>query len=288
MRRMRFVHRVRNVWSWLPAFRAVAETEHLPTAATELGVVASSLSRTVKQIEDELGVPLFERASKALVLNQAGRTLVGAVREAMRIIDDALGSAVGDDLRGTLGVVADSDLVHGVLIPAAALLAASQPSLVLATAIARADQVADLLLRGDADAAVLGQQIPAHPDLRVTELASWTRGVYARGSPATRYRCVVVGSPTEPIDDGWPADCERQVVAWVPDELAALELCARTELATAAHDGTVRRGGFEARLIRHDLAIAPRPVYLAQRRAVGRHPRTEVLVEAIRAAIAAA
>ena len=49
---MHFVHRVRTIWSWLPAFRAVAEAEHLPTAAHELGIVPSSLSRTVKQIED--------------------------------------------------------------------------------------------------------------------------------------------------------------------------------------------------------------------------------------------
>lgn len=287
---MHFVHRVRTIWSWLPAFRAVAEAEHLPTAAQELGIVPSSLSRTVKQVEDELGIPLFDRTSKALVLNQAGRTLLIAVREAMRIVDDALGAAVGDDLVGHVGAVASSDLVHAVLIPAGASLAATHPSLALSALAAGSADIPEILLRGDADAAVITRAIPAHADLRVTELATWTRGVYARTArtDGAEHRCVVVGTPTEPLDDGWPADLERRIAAWAPDERAALELCARGDLVTVACDAVIRRCGFADRLIKlPDLQISPRALHLVQRRAVGRHRRTEALVEAIRAAATA-
>lgn len=284
---MHFVHRVRTIWSWLPAFRAVAEAEHLPTAAQELGIVPSSLSRTVKQVEDELGIPLFDRTSKALVLNQAGRTLVTAVREAMRIIDDALGVAVGDDLVGHVGAVASSDLVHAVLIPAGGSLQSTHPSLALSALAAQPADIPEILLRGDADAAVIWRAIPAHADLRVTELATWTRGVYARvGRPAgAEVRCVVVGTPTEPLDDGWPLDIERRIAAWAPDERSALELCARGDLVTVGWDALIARGGFAGRLERlPDPQIAPRTLHLVQRRAVGRHRRTEALVEAIRIA----
>jgi DNA-binding transcriptional LysR family regulator len=284
---MHFVHRVRNIWSWLPAFRAVAEAEHLPTAAQELGIVPSSLSRTVKQIEDELGVPLFDRTSKALVLNQAGRTLVTAVREAMRIIDDAVGHAVGDDLVGNVGAVATGDLVHAVLIPASAALAVSHASLVLTAVAARADEASELLLRGEVDAAVSLLPTPAHPDLRMSELATWTRGAYVRRErlDTLDVRCVVVGTPTEPLDDGWPSDVERKVAAWAPDERSALELCARGDLVTVACDAIVHGCGFAERLRRlPSPPIAARTLYLTQRRAVGRHRRTEALVEAIRTA----
>ncbi len=284
---MHFVHRVRTIWSWLPAFRAVAEAEHLPTAAQELGIVPSSLSRTVKQIEDEIGIPLFDRTSKALVLNQAGRTLVAAVREAMRIVDDALGTAVGDDLVGHVGAVASGDLVHTVLIPAGASLAASHPSLALSALAGGTAEISEILLRGDADAAVVTRTIAAHVDLRVTELVTWTRSVYAR-TPRTdtaEHRCVVVGTPTEPLDDGWPSELDRRIAAWAPDERAALELCARGDLVTVAYDAVVRRCGFADRLVRWpDPPIAPRTIHLVQRRAVGRHRRTEALVEAIRIA----
>lgn len=284
---MHFVHRVRTIWSWLPAFRAVAEAEHLPTAAQELGIVPSSLSRTVKQVEDELGISLFDRTSKALVLNQAGRTLVTAVREAMRIIDDALGVAVGDDLLGHVGAVANSDLVHAVLIPAGASLATSHASLALSALAAQPADVPEILLRGDADAAVIARAIPAHVDLRVTELATWSRSVFARPGRigGGEHRCVVVGTPTEPQDDGWPADLERRIAAWAPDERSALELCARGDLVTVACDAVVKRCGFAGRVVRlDDPPIAPRTLHLVQRRAVGRHRRTEALVEAIRRA----
>lgn len=284
---MHFVHRVRTIWSWLPAFRAVAEAEHLPTAAQELGIVPSSLSRTVKQIEDELGIPLFDRTSKALVLNRAGATLVTAVREAMRIIDDAIGTAIGDDLVGQVGAVASSDLVQAVLIPAGASLAATHPSLALSAMAARPQDVSEILLRGDADAAVCTEPTPAHADLRTTELAIWHRGVYARSSlaPTTGYRCVIVGTPTEPLDDGWPVDLERQIAAWAPDERSALELCARGDLMTVAYDATVRSCGFEGRVTKQPQPQIPsRTLYLIQRRAVGRHRRTEALVDAVRIA----
>lgn len=284
---MHFVHRVRNIWSWLPAFRAVAEAEHLPTAAHELGIVPSSLSRTVKQIEDELGVPLFDRTSKTLVLNQAGQTLVAAVREAMRVVDDAVGSAVGDDLVGNVGAVATGDLVHAVLVPAGAALAASHASLVLTAMAADPETASEMLLRGDVDAAVGAQVAPVHPDLRTTELAVWTRSVYGRRDRAEAAvpRYVVVGTPTKPLDDGWPQDLERHIAAWAPDERSALELCALCDLVTVASDAIVRGCGFAERL--HPVpgpAIAARTLILTQRRAVGRHRRTEALVAAIRSA----
>ncbi len=287
---MHFVHRVRTIWSWLPAFRAVAEAEHLPTAAQELGIVPSSLSRTVKQVEDELGIPLFDRTSKALVLNQAGRTLVAAVREAMRIVDDAIGAAVGDDLVGHVGAVATSDLVHAVLIPAGASLAETHPSLALSALAAQPADIPEILLRGDADAAVIAQAIPAHADLRVTELATWSRSVYARTARAggADYRCVVVGTPTEPLDDGWPPEVERRIAAWAPDERSALELCAHGDLVAVAWDALIARCGVAGRVTRlPDPPISPRTLHLVQRRAVGRHRRTEALVEAIRIAATA-
>ena len=46
--------RLLELWSWLPAFRFVAETEHLPTASDLLYTSPSALSRTVKQLEGAL------------------------------------------------------------------------------------------------------------------------------------------------------------------------------------------------------------------------------------------
>ena len=49
------VQRLHRFWSWLPAFSAVAETQHLPSAALKLHVSPSALSRTIRLLEDDLG-----------------------------------------------------------------------------------------------------------------------------------------------------------------------------------------------------------------------------------------
>ncbi len=52
--------KLRDIWAWIPVFRVVAETEHLPTAAARLHVSPSALSRTVRLVEDTLGEELFD------------------------------------------------------------------------------------------------------------------------------------------------------------------------------------------------------------------------------------
>ena len=94
MDRMR---RVRQLWDWLPAFRAVAETEHLTRAASALHLSPPALSRTLKLLEDDLGRPLFDREGRGLVLNAAGDRLLVAVRAAMRLVHDALEEVEAED-----------------------------------------------------------------------------------------------------------------------------------------------------------------------------------------------
>lgn len=54
-------------------FRAVAHAGTLTGAAARLGVAQSSLSVQLRQLEESLGHPLFEREHKSLVLTEAGR-----------------------------------------------------------------------------------------------------------------------------------------------------------------------------------------------------------------------
>lgn len=54
-------------------FRAIANEGTLTGAAAKLGVAQSSLSVQLRQLEENVGQPLFHRESKALVLTEAGR-----------------------------------------------------------------------------------------------------------------------------------------------------------------------------------------------------------------------
>jgi LysR family transcriptional activator of nhaA len=54
-------------------FWAVAREGHLTRAAQRLGVAQSALSTQIRQLEAQLGQPLFTRQGRALVLTEAGR-----------------------------------------------------------------------------------------------------------------------------------------------------------------------------------------------------------------------
>lgn len=67
---------------------AVARHGHVTRAAEELHVAQSALSRTIQQVERDLGVPLFERSRRRLHVTTAGEAFVA---RAERILADLQG-----------------------------------------------------------------------------------------------------------------------------------------------------------------------------------------------------
>jgi len=73
----------------LRAAVAVADHLHFGHAAAVLGVAQPPLSQQVKALETELGVTLFERTTRAVVLTPAGETFVADSRAALSMVDSA-------------------------------------------------------------------------------------------------------------------------------------------------------------------------------------------------------
>ncbi|GHA96944.1 LysR substrate-binding domain-containing protein [Modicisalibacter luteus] len=59
----------------LRAFAEAARAGNFKTAASRLGVTPGAVSRQVKQLEDRLGIALFERHANGVRVNEAGRLL---------------------------------------------------------------------------------------------------------------------------------------------------------------------------------------------------------------------
>ncbi|RXZ80849.1 LysR family transcriptional regulator [Paenibacillaceae bacterium] len=57
-------------------FLAVCEHLHFTKAANELGISQPTLSQQIRVLEDELGMPLFDRVGKKIVLTEAGSLLL--------------------------------------------------------------------------------------------------------------------------------------------------------------------------------------------------------------------
>lgn len=68
----------------LRQFVTVAECEHIGRAAARLNISASPLSRAMRKLEDEVGLPLFERVGRGIRLTTGGRELMENARELLR------------------------------------------------------------------------------------------------------------------------------------------------------------------------------------------------------------
>lgn len=78
-------------------FRVLAGTEHYTKAAAVLNIAQPSLSRAIALLEEELGVLLFTRRGRNVVLTDAGRAFLRYVETGLDTLD--AGAAVMRDFR---------------------------------------------------------------------------------------------------------------------------------------------------------------------------------------------
>jgi DNA-binding transcriptional LysR family regulator len=67
----------------LVGFESAARHLSFTKAAEELFLTQSAVSRQIKELEDQLGVPLFQRRHRALVLTEAGQQFYGATAQVL-------------------------------------------------------------------------------------------------------------------------------------------------------------------------------------------------------------
>jgi LysR family glycine cleavage system transcriptional activator len=78
-------------------FDAAARHENFTAAATELGMTQAAVSYQIKVLEERVGVPLFVRERRRVVLTEAGRRAAGPVARAFDAIDGAFAQLRAED-----------------------------------------------------------------------------------------------------------------------------------------------------------------------------------------------
>lgn len=79
-----------NEWGELTAFVAVAEEKSFRKAAARLNLTASTLSHTLRALEERLGVRLLHRTTRTVSPTQAGQALLADIAPAFNTIANAL------------------------------------------------------------------------------------------------------------------------------------------------------------------------------------------------------
>ncbi|MDF2876334.1 MAG: gltC 1 [Sporomusa sp.] len=76
-------------WHQLEYFFTVARLQHFTRAAGQLSISQPALSRSIAKLEEELGVPLFDRRGKNVILNRFGKIFYKHADQAMQEIREA-------------------------------------------------------------------------------------------------------------------------------------------------------------------------------------------------------
>src|SRR5712671_2867019 len=77
------------------AFECVARHLNFGRAAAELEVTPTAISKTVKQLESQLGVRLFNRTTRSVALSEPGAQLLSALGPALEQIRHSVKSVSG-------------------------------------------------------------------------------------------------------------------------------------------------------------------------------------------------
>jgi len=86
-------------------------------AAEQLFLTPSAVSHQVRELEDELGVRLFERRTRSLELTPAGRSLLESVAPLLQAIDDSFAQVARRTRRRTLRLVLPPFFASELFVP---------------------------------------------------------------------------------------------------------------------------------------------------------------------------
>jgi DNA-binding transcriptional LysR family regulator len=137
----------------LRAFVAVAEELNFTRAAERLHLGQQAVSKSVQQLERELGVELLERTTREVSLTPAGAELLAAGRDALTATDAAFERArtVGRGLAGTVRVGVSPALGSAVRQEVARVLRDGAPDLSVSLHELRPADVAPSLRNRDVE-----------------------------------------------------------------------------------------------------------------------------------------
>lgn len=102
----------------LRVFLAVARAHSFSRAGDTIGLTQPAVSRSISELEGELGLKLLDRTTREVVLTEVGRSLATALDRLVADLDDTLQQArqVSEQRRGRV-VVASSPTVSTRLMP---------------------------------------------------------------------------------------------------------------------------------------------------------------------------
>jgi DNA-binding transcriptional LysR family regulator len=121
----------------MSAFVAIAERGSFARAATQLGVSRSSLSESLRALEERLGVRLLNRTTRSVALTEAGERLLVQLRPLLDNFDAALDSVnvFRDGPAGHVRITVPRPAARNIIAPVLSRFLRAYPAVTLEVAI---------------------------------------------------------------------------------------------------------------------------------------------------------
>ena len=150
----------------LQLFEATARLGKLTQAANEIALSQSAASQALKELEQSLGYPLFERVGRDLLITDNGLKALPKVRQIADILD-SLQLANLNPMSGVLKIVASATIATYLLPKLIANFIKTYPDVSPEIHIGNTQMVIDYLDKGQANIGLI--EGPAlHPHLQIT------------------------------------------------------------------------------------------------------------------------
>ena len=135
----------------LRAFEAAGRHLSFTRAAEELHVTQAAVSHQIKSLEEQLGIRMFRRGPRGLLLTDAGQSYLPDVREAFQRLTFATDRLLEDDARGAITVSVLPSFAARWLVPRLTRFRADHPD--VEVRVSADDRLADFD-RDDVDEAI--------------------------------------------------------------------------------------------------------------------------------------
>lgn len=137
-------------------FLAMADAGHMGRAADACGVTQPALSKSLRRLESETGLKLFDRSARRIRLSASGLAFIDHARRLHAEYQDALRhtGALQAGQAGLLRIGATGATLDTLVMPALADLLPRRPALRVSLATGLSDELVDGLVDGRLDMAV--------------------------------------------------------------------------------------------------------------------------------------
>jgi DNA-binding transcriptional LysR family regulator len=137
----------------LRCFVEVADTGSFTLAAARLYQTQSSLTATIQQFEEEVGLKLFDRTTRRVVMTADAERFKPVADRVLRDFYTAIGDlqAISLSHRGHVRIAAVPSMVEHVLTPALAVFQRACPDITISVSDGSSDKVERAVLSGEVD-----------------------------------------------------------------------------------------------------------------------------------------